>query len=85
MWSRIRQTFVVAFFLLFVGVGCVDVECGAGTHREGEYCLPNIPSACGEGTVYERGWCVIADVASADVSVVSDTTQGQDTASDGGL
>ena len=84
MPSRIIQNFVVVIAMSILAICCVDVECGAGTHREGEYCLPNIPSACGEGTVYERGWCVIADVASADISEVSDTSLRQDTERDGG-
>ena len=78
-------TCVATLVLSGLVFGCVDVECGTGTHREGEYCVPNIPSACGEGTVYEQGWCVIADDVSADTSGASDVLVAPDSARDGGL
>ena len=70
--------------LAILSVGCVELECGTGTHREGEYCLPNIPSTCGEGTVYERGWCVLEDVGTDDAYDGPDARNSPDTARDGG-
>ena len=64
--------------------GCVELECGTGTHREGAYCLPNIPSTCGEGTVYERGWCVLEDVGTEDAYDGSAASDTMATARDGG-
>jgi hypothetical protein len=40
------------------GAGCDTLECGPGTHRSGDECVPNVQVACGEGTVFADGRCV---------------------------
>ncbi len=40
-------------------VACDTLECGDGTHREGDTCVPNVQVACGDDTVFEDGKCVL--------------------------
>jgi hypothetical protein len=40
------------------GAGCDTLECGPGTHRSGDECVPNVQVACGEGTVFADGRCM---------------------------
>lgn len=49
--------------LLTVGLlaGCDTLECGTGTHREGDRCVPNVQVACGAGTTFQDGRCVAPD------------------------
>lgn len=36
---------------------CDSLECGPGTHRDGDECIPNAQVVCGEGTYFEFGRC----------------------------
>ena len=38
--------------------GCDTLECGPGTHRESDGCVPNVLVACAEGTEFVNGSCV---------------------------
>lgn len=38
--------------------GCDTLECGPGTHRESDECVPNVLVACAEGTEFINGSCV---------------------------
>ena len=75
-------TIISILFNAVVLCGCGG--CGAGTHREGDECVSNIPLGCGEGTVYERGWCVLDDVQDTRVSEVQDITMSETSNRDGG-
>ncbi len=77
-------TIISILFNAVVLCGCGGLECGAGTHREGDECVSNIPLGCGEGTVYERGWCVLDDVQDTRVSEVQDITMSETSNRDGG-
>ena len=59
---------------IFLSIACTDLECGPGTHRAAAVCVPNIPVACGEGTVYERGYCVVRDPDASDADSLMDVT-----------
>ena len=52
--------FLVAFVVVILA-GCSELVCGEGTHEERGKCLPDIPRACGPGTIYEHGWCTVPD------------------------
>ncbi len=39
--------------------GCDTLECGPGTHREGDTCAPNVQVVCGDDTVFSDGRCVL--------------------------
>lgn len=54
--------------------GCAELECGVGTHEAEGQCVPNVPVACGAGTTYVRGFCVVED----DTSAPSDALAGGD-------
>lgn len=41
---------------------CDGPVCGFGTHEEAGECIANIQTRCAEGTVWQRGWCVVDDV-----------------------
>ena len=41
--------------------GCNQLECGTGTHESFGTCTPSEQTLCGDGTVYERGYCIIPD------------------------
>ena len=83
---RIRYIPTIISVILSAGAvfGCGELECGAGTHREGDECVSNIPLGCGEGTVYERGWCVLDDVQATRISGVQDVSLSETSNRDGG-
>lgn len=39
-------------------VGCDSLDCGPGTYRDQDRCVPTVQVACGEGTVFQDGACV---------------------------
>lgn len=39
-------------------VACDTLECGTGTHREQDRCVPNVQVTCGDGTTFRDGRCV---------------------------
>ena len=56
--------------LLALGlVGCDSLECGPGTHRRQDECVPNIQLECGPGTSLRDGRCIGLDAAAARVDV----------------
>jgi hypothetical protein len=61
---RDRISPLAALLLLLAAPGCDTLECGPGTHREQDRCVPNIQVQCGAGTVYLDGACVRPDEAS---------------------
>ena len=63
---------------------CNSLECGAGTHQEGSQCVPNIPTACGEGTRFELGYCVVADGGGTDLRATADIYFTDTESRDGG-
>ena len=67
---------VLALFVLAGLAGCTDLVCGDGTHEERGQCLPDIPRACGPGTVYEHGWCTIPDAGALVEDAGEDTRDG---------
>lgn len=45
-------------FAAALAAGCDTLECGEGTHRDGDRCVTNDPITCGEGTEFRDGHCV---------------------------
>ncbi len=57
---RLDRAAAVALLGLTAAVGllgCDTLECGAGTHREGDLCTPNVLVGCGPGTTLRDGTC----------------------------
>jgi hypothetical protein len=63
--ALVTHMFSIRFwFVLVVGLfvsGCNQLECGIGTYESLGTCIPSEQTLCGDGTVYERGYCVIQD------------------------
>lgn len=38
--------------------GCDSLDCGPGTYRDGDRCVPAVQVDCGEGTTFQDGECV---------------------------
>lgn len=60
------KTLSVSCFLMLAALalnGCDSLDCGPGTHRVQDRCVPNVQVDCGDGTVFQDGACVpVADV-----------------------
>lgn len=61
-FARIGQ-FGLLLGLLAPSAACDTLECGPGTHRSQDQCIPDIQVTCGEGTVFADGECVSPDEA----------------------
>ncbi len=56
MKTRAMLVLVVGFGVF--AAGCDTIECGAGTHQEGDECVPNAPINCtGDHVVFRDGRC----------------------------
>ncbi len=51
---------------------CDTLECGPGTHRDGDLCVNNVQVSCGEGTVFRDGRCEPIPVDLPDFGVQAD-------------
>ena len=44
--------------LATLGGACDSLDCGPGTYRDGDRCVPAVQVDCGEGTTFQDGECV---------------------------
>jgi hypothetical protein len=70
---QIRAIGVLVGALALCGTACDTIECGAGTHQEGDECVPNAPVNCtGEHVVFRDGRCQPRNTVCSDGSSFDD-------------
>ena len=47
--------------------GCDSIDCGPGTYRDGDRCVPAVQVDCGDGTTFQDGECVAMTAPQPDV------------------
>lgn len=62
------KTLSLALLALGAGalVGCDSLDCGPGTYRDQDRCVPTVQVTCGAGTVFQDGACVPTAAVDAD-------------------
>jgi hypothetical protein len=83
MLNRLQKVGAFAALVMtLVLTGCNGLDCGNGTHEAAGQCLPNILTACGPGTTYAQGFCVLEDDTSIGIATnpadIADDTRDAD-------
>ena len=70
---QLRMMLILALAIALLAAACDTVECGVGTHQEGDECVPNAPINCtSEFVVFRDGRCQPRPTVCGDGSTFDD-------------